>query len=116
MSHGAGREMEFVAKPIQAAFARSATGATRAGGADPRGCFSFVFGRERPCAFRFAIRLFHGNFWVESGLTSKPIQRRVALAVKAFSICSSPRIPSCHSAFHLNGFAFLCRSRIWASS
>ncbi len=79
----------------------------RAGGAGPGGCLSFAFGRERPCAFRLAIRLFHGNFWLESGLTSKPIQRRVALGVKALTICNSPVITSSHSAFHWKGFALL---------
>ena len=77
---------------IQAAFAHPATGATRAGGAGPGGCLSFVFGRERPRAFPLAIRLVYGNFWLEGGLTSKPIQRRVALGLKALTICDSPMI------------------------
>ncbi len=109
MSRGTGHKTGFSPRPIPAAFAHADIGAARAAGAGTGGgCLSFAFGRERPRAVRFAIRLVHGNFWLESGLTSKPIQRRVALGVKAFSICNSPVITSSHSALHGKGFALLC--------
>ncbi len=47
------------------------------------------------------------------GFSSKLIQRRVALAVKAFSICSSPVSTSSRSAVHLNGFALLSPQCTW---
>ncbi len=48
---------------------------------------------------------------MDIGFVSKLIQRRVALGLKALTICSSPKIPSSHLTAHLKGFAFLCRSR-----
>ncbi len=69
--------------------------------------FSFSFGRDRLRVARAAIRLFYGNFWLESGLASKPVPRREAMGVKGFWICTLPKIPSSHSAFHWKGFALL---------
>jgi len=50
---------------------------------------------------------------MEIGFVSKWIQRRMALGVKAFSICSSPRIPSSHLTSHLKGLALLFPQCVW---
>ena len=74
---------------------------------------SLSFGRDRLRVARAAIRLFYGNFWLESGLASKPVPRREAMGVKGLWICTLPVSTSTHSAAHLNGFALLSPQCPW---